>query len=264
MSSTTIPSPHVALVGAGPGDPRLITLQGKELLEQAEVVIHDELANRALLDWAPAGAQIVYVGKRAGHHHVPQPEINRLLVAHARTGRRVVRLKGGDPLVFGRGGEEAAALRAAGIPFEIVPGVTAAVGVAASTEIPLTHRGVASAVLFVTGHECAEKAGTAVDWEAVARLRCTLVVYMGLKAARAIVERLRAAGADADLPVALVGRATLPDQQLLVATLGSFEAALLGREVPAPALLVIGEVVRQSPRAVAALAALAPVTAEQA
>ena len=262
MTSTPFSSPRVFLVGAGPGDPRLITLRGKELIEQADVIIHDELANRALLAWARPLAEFVYVGKRAGHHHAQQAEINRILVAHARTGRQVVRLKGGDPLVFGRGGEEAAALREAGIAFEIVPGVTAAVGVAASTEIPLTHRGVASAVLFITGHECADKAGAGVDWDAVARVRCTMVVYMGLKAARAIVEHLRAAGADADLPVALVSRATLPDQQMLVATLGTFEIELLAREVPSPALLVIGEVVRQSPAAAAALAALAPATAE--
>ena len=262
MQSRPFSAPRVFLVGAGPGDPRLITLRGKELIEQADVIIHDELANRALLAWARPTAEIVYVGKRSGHHYAQQAEINRILVAHARTGRRVVRLKGGDPLVFGRGGEEAAALREAGIAFEIVPGVTAAVGVAASTEIPLTHRGVASAVLFITGHECADKTGAGVDWDAVARVRCTMVVYMGLKAARAIVERLRVAGAEADLPVALVSRATLPDQQMLVATLGTFETELLARDIPSPALLVIGEVVRQSPAAAAALAALAPATTE--
>ena len=140
--------------------------------------------------------------------------------------------------------------------------MTAAVGAAAATEIPLTHRGVSSAVLFVTGHECAEKNGSGVDWAAVARVNCTMVVYMGLKAARTIVERLRDAGADANLPVALVSRATLPDQQMIVATLGTFENELLAREVPSPALLIIGHVVRQSPVAAAALAALALVTAE--
>ena len=154
-------------------------------------------------------------------------------------------------------------MREAGIGFEIVPGVTAAVGVAATTEIPLTHRGVSSAVLFITGHECAEKSGTGIDWDAVARVKCTMVVYMGLKAARTIVGRLRLAGAEADLPVALVSRATLPDQQVLVATLASFEQELLAREVPSPALLVIGEVVRQNPAAAAALAAMAPMAAEQ-
>ncbi len=260
MPSISFSGTRVFLVGAGPGDPRLITLRGRDLLAQAEVIVHDELANRALLDWASPQAEVVYVGKRAGHHYAQQAEINRILVAHARTGRLVVRLKGGDPLVFGRGGEEAQALREAGIPFEIVPGVTAAVGVASSTQIPLTHRGVSSAVLFVTGHECAEKAGTAVDWEAVARVRCTMVVYMGLKAARTIVERLRAAGAEADLPVALVSRATLPDQQMIVATLGTFETELLSHTVPSPALLIIGEVVRQSPTAAAALAALATIS----
>lgn len=261
MSSTPFSAPRVFLVGAGPGDPRLITVRGRDLIALAEVIVHDELANRALLDWAQPQAEIVYVGKRAGHHYAQQVEINRILVAHARTGRLVVRLKGGDPLVFGRGGEEAQALREAGIPFEIVPGVTAAVGVAASTAIPLTHRGVSSAVLFVTGHECAEKSGTAVDWDAVARVKCTMVVYMGLKAARTIVERLRSAGAEPELPVALVSRATLPDQQMLVATLGTFEAELLSREVPSPALLIIGEVVRQSPAAAAALATLAALDA---
>ena len=261
MSSTPFSAPRVFLVGAGPGDPRLITVRGRDLIALAEVIVHDELANRALLDWAQPQAEIVYVGKRAGHHYAQQVEINRILVAHARTGRLVVRLKGGDPLVFGRGGEEAQALREAGIPFEIVPGVTAAVGVAASTAIPLTHRGVSSAVLFVTGHECAEKSGTAVDWDAVARVKCTMVVYMGLKAARTIVERLRSAGAEPELPVALVSRATLPDQQMLVATLGTFEAELLSREVPSPALPIIGEVVRQSPAAAAALATLAALDA---
>lgn len=257
MSSTSFSGARVFLVGAGPGDPRLITLRGRDLIAAAEVIIHDELANRALLDWASPQAEIVYVGKRAGHHHAQQAEINRLLVAHARTGRLVVRLKGGDPLVFGRGGEEAEALREAGIAVEIIPGVTAAVGVAATTEIPLTHRGVSSAVLFITGHECAEKSGTSVDWDAVARVNCTLVVYMGLKAARRIVERLRTAGAESSLPVALVSRATLPDQQMIVATLGTFESELFARAVPSPALLIIGEVVRQSPAAAAALASLA-------
>jgi uroporphyrinogen III methyltransferase/synthase len=262
MSSTSISKPQVFLVGAGPGDPRLITVRGRELIELADVIVHDELANRSLLSWAHPSAEFVNVGKRAGHHHVPQTEIGRLLVAHARAGRRVVRLKGGDPLVFGRGGEEAEALRAAGVPFEIVPGVTAAVGAAAGAEIPLTHRGVASAVLFVTGHECAEKNGTAVDWSAVAQLRATVVVYMGLRAAASIVAQLRAAGASDDLPVAIVSRATLPDQQVLTATLGTVGGAIAERDIPAPALLIIGEVVRQSPHAAAALAELAPIKAE--
>lgn len=248
-------------MGAGPGDPRLITLRGRELIEQADVVLHDELANRALLDWAPASAERIYVGKKAGQHHVPQDEIARILVAQARTGKRVVRLKGGDPFIFGRGGEEAEALREAGIPFEIVPGVTAAVGAGAATEIPLTHRGVSPAVLFVTGHECAEKKGAGVDWDAAAKLRSTIVVYMGLKAARSIVARLLEAGAATDLPIALISRATLPDQQLIVATLGTFETELAGREVPSPALLIIGDVVKQSPQAAAALASVAVLTA---
>ena len=262
MKSTPISSARVFLVGAGPGDPGLITLRGRDLIKQADVVVHDELASRALLAWAPPRADLVYVGKKAGQHHVPQAEIGRILVAHARAGHLVVRLKGGDPLVFGRGGEEAAALRDAGIPFEIVPGVTAAVGAAAITEIPLTHRGVSSAVLFVTGHECAEKTGTAVDWSAVAQLRCTVVVYMGLHAAASIVARLRSAGAADDLPVAIVSRATLPDQQVVTTALGSFAAKVAGREIPSPALIIIGEVVRQSPAAVASLAALVPVTAD--
>lgn len=257
MSSIAISSSQVALVGAGPGDPRLITLRGRELIEQADVIVHDELANRVLLEWAPARAERIYVGKKAGQHHVPQAEIARILVAQARTGRRVVRLKGGDPFIFGRGGEEAEALRSAGIPFEIVPGVTAAVGAGAATEIPLTHRGVSAAVLFVTGHECSEKNGAVVDWNAAANLRSTIVVYMGLKAARSIVERLLAAGSDRELPVALISRATLPDQQLIVATLGTFDRELADRDVPSPALLIIGDVVRQSPQAAAALAALA-------
>lgn len=254
-------NPKVFLVGAGPGDPRLITVRGRELIEHSDVIVHDELANRALLAWARPGAEQIYVGKCAGRHHVPQAEITRILVAHARAGRRVVRLKGGDPLVFGRGGEEAEGLRAAGVPFEIVPGVTAAVGAAAVAEMPLTHRGIASAVLFVTGHECAGKNSSAVDWSAVARLNATVVVYMGLRVARRIVQQLRAAGAADNLPVAIVSRATLPDQQIVCADLGTFELELAARELPAPALLIVGEVVRRSPHATHALAALASVTA---
>lgn len=257
MSSTAISKGFVWLVGAGPGDPGLLTLRGRELLERAETVVYDELANRALLDFAPAAAERIYVGKKAGQHHLTQVEIARLLVAQARAGRRVVRLKGGDPLIFGRGGEEVETLRAAGIAYEIVPGVTAAAGAGATAEIPLTHRDDASAVIFVTGHECVGKRTPGLDWEAIVRTRATICIYMGLRQLPHLAHRLVHAGASPELPIAVVSRATRPDERVVVANLATIEMAAAEAEIPSPAILIIGDVVRRSPRAAAALAAFA-------
>ena len=171
----------VYLVGAGPGDPGLITVKGLEVLRKAQVVVYDQLASPELLKEAPADAEIIYVGKKAGAHALPQEGINQLLVDQARAGLNVVRLKGGDPFVFGRGGEEALALKAAGLAFEIVPGVSAAVAVPAYAGIPVTHRGLASLVTFITGHEDPTKEASAIAWDVLARTQGTLVFLMGVK-----------------------------------------------------------------------------------
>src|SRR6266542_4662212 len=194
----------VYLVGAGPGDPGLNTVRGLQLLHSAQVIVYDQLVNPALLEEAPATAIRIFVGKQAGRHCIAQEEINRILIDHARVGNEVVRLKGGDPFVFGRGGEEAEALADAGIPFEVVPGVTAGVAAPAYAGIPLTHRDDASAVAFVTGHEDPAKDDSALDWGALARFPGTLVLYMGVKRLPEVVERLVAAGRDGGEPAACV------------------------------------------------------------
>ncbi len=231
------PSP-VFLVGAGPGDPGLLTRRGAEVLAAADVVVYDRLAAAALLDLAPATAERVSVGKAPGRAEATQDEINALLVRHARAGRRVVRLKGGDPFVFGRGGEEAEALRAAGIAFEVVPGVTSALAAPAYAGIPVTHRGLARHVTIVTGHEDPTQDGAGVDWATLARAGGTLVVLMGASRIDAIAAQLRAAGLPADTPVAAVQRGTRPDQVTVRATL-----ATIGDAAPdPPAAIVIGAV----------------------
>jgi uroporphyrin-III C-methyltransferase len=235
---------RVTLVGAGPGAVDLITLRGQKALAEADVVVYDDLANVALLEFCPAGADRIYVGKRAGKHGAIQAEISAVLVSEAQRGRHVVRLKGGDPLIFGRGGEEERALAEAGIPFEIVPGVTAATAAGAMAGIPLTHRQHASAVVFVTGHECSGKPGDAVvDWRALARLRATLCIYMGVRRVGVIAAELRAGGLPGRTPVAVITNATLPSQTVSIGDLDSAEtltAALPGQ----PALIIVGEVVR--------------------
>ena len=235
---------RVTLVGAGPGAVDLITLRGRRALEAADVVVYDDLANADLLDFCPPTAGRIYVGKRAGRHCAAQETIGAILVREARQDRRVVRLKGGDPLVFGRGGEEEQVLAEAGIPFEIVPGVTAALAAGAVAGIPLTHRRHASAVVFVTGHECGEKSReTSVDWRALARTRATLCIYMGVRRLAEIAAELREGGLLGSTPVAVVANATLPDQSVQVGDLDSAEAlaaAVQGR----PALIIVGEVVR--------------------
>lgn len=236
---------RVTLVGAGPGAVDLLTLRGQRALAAAQVVVYDDLANPDLLDFCPAGVRRIYVGKRAGRHSMPQEAITTVLVEEARRGLHVVRLKGGDPLMFGRGGEEMEALAEAGIPYEVVPGITAATAAGAGAGIPLTHRDHASAVIFVTGHQCAGRtAGEAkVDWAALARTGATLCIYMGVRMLPAIAAGLREGGMDDSTPVAVVANASLPVQQVHLTTLHTapaLSAAVEGQ----PALIIIGEVVR--------------------
>ncbi len=234
----------VWLLGAGPGAADLITVRGWKFLQAAEAVVYDELANDELLKNCPASCEMYAMGKRAGRHNATQDEINALLVSLGRAGKKVVRLKGGDPLVFGRAGEEIEALRAAGLPFEIVPGVTAATASAAVAGLPLTHRGFSSAVVFVTGHQCAANT-SALDWSALAKLRATLCFYMGVRRLPEIAHNLLAHGMSADLPLALISEATLPTQRIVITTLGAAEK-ISAAEIGQPALVVIGEVVRLS------------------
>ncbi len=236
----------VYLVGAGPGDPGLMTARALELIAAADVIVYDRLIPASALDGARADAQLIYAGKEGGGPSMPQAEIDRLLVSHGVVSEAVVvRLKGGDPFVFGRGGEEAEALRAAGVPFEVVPGVTAGVAAPAYAGIPVTHRGAASAVAFVTGHEDPDKpSGSAVDWAALAAFPGTLVFYMGVRQLGAIASRLVEGGRAASEPAAVLERGTLPDQRVVTGTLGTIAGAAESAGVRAPALVVVGEVVR--------------------
>ena len=204
---------RVYLVGAGPGDPGLLTARALELIASADTILYDRLIPITALDGARPEAELVYVGKEGRGPSMPQEEIDRLLVEHGSAGKRVVRLKGGDPFVFGRGGEEALVLRAAGIPFEVVPGVTSGVAAPAYGGIPVTHRDRASAVALVTGHEDPAKPESAIDWPALAAFPGTLVFYMGVKQLPRIAEQLIAGGRPADEPAAVVERGTLPGQR---------------------------------------------------
>ena len=232
----------VSLVGAGPGDPELLTLRALRVMQSASVVLYDKLVSPALVDLARRDAERIYVGKERDRHALPQAEINALMVKLAGEGKRVVRLKGGDPFIFGRGGEEIEALFASGIPFEVVPGVTAAAGAAAYAGIPLTHRDYADACVFVTGHL---KNGTAqIDLEGVLRPRQTLVVYMGVGALAQICASLVEHGLARSMPCALVEKATLPEQRVLVSTLERIAPEAASEQIRPPALLIVGEVVR--------------------
>ena len=233
----------VALVGAGPGDPRLITVRGLQLLRSAEVVVHDRLVDARLLDEVPPHALRIFAGKESGHHTMPQAEINAVLVTWARRGRRVVRLKGGDPYVFGRGAEEVEALVAAGVPFEVVPGVSSALAVPASAGIPVTRRGVASSFAVVTGHEESCAGGREVDWSSVATATDTLVILMGLGNLGRIARDLIAHGRPADTPVALVRAGTTSAEETVVGTLEDIEARASAAELTPPAVIVVGAVV---------------------
>ncbi len=233
----------VSLVGAGPGDPDLLTLRALHALADADVVFYDELVTAAVLDRARRGAEQVFVGKRRGEAGIGQDEINRRLVAAARAGRRVVRLKGGDPFIFGRGGEELEYLRAAGVPVVVVPGVTAALGCAAEAGLPLTFRNEAGKLAFITAQRAEEAA--AIDWSSLTDRQTTVVVYMGLASAAAVRDGLIAAGRDGETPAAVLARGTRPDSQAAVGRLD--ELAALASEVgEGPAILVIGAVVARS------------------
>ncbi|MBW4056575.1 MAG: uroporphyrinogen-III C-methyltransferase [Proteobacteria bacterium] len=233
----------VYLVGAGPGDPSLITVRGVECLRRAEVVVYDYLANEQLLCHAPGTAERIYAGKVGGRHNQGQDEINNLLVAKAGAGKIVVRLKGGDPFVFGRGGEECEALRDAGIPFEVVPGVTAAIGASAYSGIPLTHRDITASVAFVTGQEGKDKFESNIDWDRLSLGGGTVVFYMGITTLRRNMQRLIEHGRAAETPVALVRWATTACQQVLVGTLADIADRAEESGFKPPAITIVGEVV---------------------
>jgi uroporphyrin-III C-methyltransferase len=233
----------VFLVGAGPGDPGLMTVRGLDLLRAADVVVYDRLVNPKLLDEAPVGARRVFAGKACGAHAMPQAEIDALVVAEARRGRRVVRLKGGDPFVFGRGGEEALALAAAGVACEVVPGVSSAVAVPAAAGIPLTHRGVAASFAVVTGHGESGGTGARVDWGGLARSVDTLVILMGVGNLATITGELIRHGRDPETPAAVIERGTTEAQRTVTATLGGLHEAASRARIEAPAIVVVGDVV---------------------
>jgi uroporphyrinogen III methyltransferase/synthase len=232
----------VHLVGAGPGDPGLLTVRAVELIGAADVILYDRLIPPEALAHARPDAEVVYVGKQGEGPQFPQDDTHRLLLEHARAGRRVVRLKGGDPFVFGRGGEEALVLRAAGIAFEVVPGVTAGIAAPAYAGIPVTHRDMASGVAFVTGHEDPDKPESAIDWAALAAFPGTLVFYMGVRTLARIAERLVAGGRSTSEPVAVVERGTLPGQRTVLATLGDIAEHVQDAGIRAPAITVVGPV----------------------
>ncbi len=248
MSQTTFatlsPFPgRVRLVGAGPGAADLITVRGQNALREADVVLYDDLANAELLKLCRPECERIYVGKRAGSHSVAQTEICDRLVTYAREGWQVVRLKGGDPMTFGRAGEELQALAEAGIPFEIVPGITAAAAAGAVAEIPLTQRGLASAVVFATGHACVDRGAAPVNWRALAGLNATICIYMGTQRFGVIAAELVAGGLSRHTPVAVVADATLPTQEVRLGTLAEGDTLTANPE-RRPALIVVGEVVR--------------------
>ena len=231
------------LVGAGPGDLGLVTLRAKECIEQAEVIVYDYLSNPEMLRWAPESAELIFAGKKAGAHTLTQDEINALLVEKTREGKQVVRLKGGDPFVFGRGAEEAQALATAGLPFVVVPGVTSAIAGPAYAGIPITHRGKNSHITFFTGHEDPEKSESSIDFGALAKLGGTQVMLMGVERIEAIAREMLANGMRKDLPVALIRWATTGRQETLVGTLENIAQRVADAEFAAPAIAVFGEVV---------------------
>jgi uroporphyrin-III C-methyltransferase len=237
----------VYLVGAGPGDPDLLTLRAARLIQRARVIVHDGLVDPAVLSFAPAVAHLISVAKRRARHTMPQHEINALLVREARAGNDVVRLKGGDPFIFGRGGEEAEACRAAGVPVEVVPGVSAALGAAAAAQIPLTHRDSASVVSFVAG-QC--KALTEQDWAGLAGKGRTLVIYMGISTAPLIAEKLMTDGLAPDVPVAVIENASRPQMRVLRGPLAALPELVEQQRVKSPALIIIGEVTAREDAAV--------------
>jgi uroporphyrin-III C-methyltransferase len=231
----------VWLIGAGPGDPDLLTVKAARLIAQADALVYDHLVGEGIMDLARSDARLIYAGKEASKHTLPQGSINQLLVDLAREGLSVVRLKGGDPFIFGRGGEELETLVASDIPFEVIPGVTAAAGCAAYSGFPLTHREHAQALTFVTGH--LKDGSVNLDWPALARPCHTIVFYMGIGAAAEICRQMISHGLPPTTPAAVVRNGTLPDQQTLLATLGTLPERINESEIKPPALIIVGSVV---------------------
>lgn len=242
MAQPSASTGRVALVGGGPGDPELLTVKAARLISEADAIVYDHLVGDGVLALARPDAERIYVGKEAGNHTLPQDDINRLLVRLAQAGKRVVRLKGGDPYIFGRGGEEIETLVADGVAFEVVPGITAATGASCYAGIPLTHRDHAQSCTFVTGHL---KDGTVnLDWAGLARPHQTLVFYMGIGAAAEICAKLITHGLPAGTPAAVVRHATMPDQQRVTATLAALPEAITTQGITSPALIIVGDVVQ--------------------
>lgn len=233
---------EVALVGAGPGDPDLLTLQAYRIIQQAEVVIYDRLVSKEIMALVPNNAELVYVGKKQAEHRVPQDGINQLLVDHAKRGKKVVRLKGGDPFVFGRGGEEAQFLLNHNIACHVVPGMTAASACTSYVGIPLTHRNVARSCTFITGH-VQESGQLDIPWHTLADDQQTIVFYMGVKNLPIIIEQLEAAGRSSETPAALIRKGTQPDQEVYKGTLASLGELVAANQITPPTLIVIGHVV---------------------
>jgi len=250
---TQLQGGKVWLVGAGPGDPDLLTIKAARLIAQADTIVYDHLVGNGIMDLARSDARVIYAGKESSKHTMPQGDINQLLVELAREGLSVVRLKGGDPFIFGRGGEELETLVASGVPFEVVPGVTAAAGCGAYSGFPLTHRDHAQAVTFVTGH--LKDHTVDLDWPALARPRQTVVIYMGLGALEIICTQMISHGLAADTPAAVIHAATTPRQCGVHATLATLPGAVRAAGIRAPALIMVGEVVALDPGLVLAAAA---------
>jgi len=237
------PNGKVYLVGSGPGDPELLTIKALRLIKEADVIVYDQLPGPEILALLPKSAELIDVGKYAGDHTLSQDEINRLLVDYALQGKTVVRLKGGDPYLFGRGGEEALELRKAGIEFEVVPGITSAIAVPAYAGIPITHRDSASMVTIITGHE-QKKDGSMLDWEWLSQSLGTLVILMGVSTLGTYIPELMRYGSDPDTPVAIIERGTRDDQVVTTGSLNTIVDIAKDRGVKAPAIVVIGDVVR--------------------
>jgi uroporphyrin-III C-methyltransferase len=249
MPSNTTNHPltgRISLVGAGPGDPDLITVKGRNALAGCDCLLYDLLVDERMLEWVKPECELICVGKRPGMHSMPQETINKVLIEHARKGKWVVRLKGGDPFIFGRGGEEIQAIKAFGIPFEVIPGVTSAVAAAASLQKPLTHREKASSLIFVTGHEDPQKHQPRIDWSEVVVSNSTVVIYMGMKHLPEIVASLVKAGKPSQTPCAIVQWVSTPKQKSLETSLEDLCARVTAEGIGSPAIVIIGDVLSES------------------